>query len=190
LNTSFDWTRSVAIAAALALHLALALWVTGASEPRGAIESISDVLVWGETPYVPVVLTAPVESARQADAAVTPTRMLSRKQDDAAGDTVDGIQRSSGPGAPRQVSSEWHRQPEQRFEARNPMEARSGLDYTPTRFSKAWIPQGDAMDQLALRFPVVAIIRNAAGYRKPCTDEEKKQRLPRCFPPGSEPEGY
>ena len=109
--------------------------------------------------------------------------MLSRKQDDTAGDTVDGIQRSSGLRAQRQVSSEWHRQPEQRFEARNPMEARSGLDYTQTRFSEVWIAQGDAMDQLAFRFPVVAIIRNAAGYWKPCTDEEKKQRLARCFPP-------
>jgi len=88
------------------------------------------------------------------------------------------------------TSSEWHEAPAYTFGPANPLDHRPPLEYTPTRFAGSWVPEGNVIDELAHRYRAVALLRAAMGYRRPCTDEEKRQRLPRCFPPGAEPEGW
>jgi hypothetical protein len=65
---------------------------------------------------------------------------------------------------------------------RQPWERPQALATDTTQFDAAWAPDGDFADDLAWRSPTAALVMAVLGRRIPCTDDERRQRLPRCVP--------
>lgn len=184
----FSLSRVAAIAAALALHAGLGLWVSlpvdGAAEEQGASPIVWEVA----SPTVPVSLPPPPPVRRAPDLGrqvPSDARLADRSSlESAPTPPTDGHRAST-----TSTASEWHRDPIYQPSDRSPFDRPVAIEYVATRFDSAWTPDGDLVDQLAHRHRAIAIARAVTGYRKPCTEDEKRRRLPRCLPPPSDPRG-
>lgn len=186
----FSWPRSVAIAAVIALHASFFLMITSPST-RFPDHAGSRPLLWDEYERLPVMLEKSRATPERVPAEIrrlAPTDLRTTASSEAASSSSSPEGGERGVALHADLPDEWSRPTETRFDAWNPMTTGSPIDYTPTRFAHAWAPEGDAMDQLAFRSRAVSILRAAMGYQRPCTDEEIRRRLPRCFPPGAEPD--
>jgi hypothetical protein len=182
--TGFSWPRVFGIAAALGLHAGIGLWVSLPSDSAPAEGQGTDPFVWEIAPHVPVALPPlPRPSSSPAtNLPPSPLDVYTQRSDAEPPRSYSRI-------APPQISSEWHADPAYVANPSNPLDRPAVLEHTPTRFDDAWISDGTVVDQLAHRYRAVALIRAATGYQKPCTESEKRQQLPRCFPKPADPRG-
>lgn len=57
------------------------------------------------------------------------------------------------------------------------------LEPRPTRFSRAWMPEGDALEQASFRSPAVrAALALFGGPPRRCSEVERRLRRPDCLP--------
>jgi hypothetical protein len=60
---------------------------------------------------------------------------------------------------------------------------RNTVEYQSTRFNNSYKPSGNAVDSLKWKSKTVNLITGLfGGNMKMCTDEDRKNRLPRCVP--------
>lgn len=180
--SGFSWPRVFGIAAALGLHAGFGLWVLQPSTHSPSEGPVTEPFVWEVTPHVPVALPSAPQQASSPASKLPPSPLdLYTPNNDA-----EPLPPDSRSGRP-QLSSEWHAEPIYLANPSNPLYRPPVLEHTPTRFDEAWMPDGTVVDQLAHRYRAVARFREATGYQKPCTDSEKRQQLPRCFPKPADP---
>lgn len=66
---------------------------------------------------------------------------------------------------------------------RDPLRRAPALDARGTRFARAWVPDGNAMEQAAFRSPAVAVAMGLfGGPPKKCTEVERRLRVANCLP--------
>ena len=179
---NFSWPRVFGIAAALGLHAGFGVWVLQTSDHSPPDGPLTEPLVWEVTPHMSVALPLAPQQAI-SPASNFPPSPLDLHTPNSDADALPADSRSGRP----QLRSEWHAEPIYLANPSNPLDRPPVLEYTPTGFDEAWIPDGTVVDQLAHRYRAVARFREATGYQKPCTDSEKRQQLPRCFPKPVDP---
>lgn len=185
-NDSFNWPRVLGIAAALSLHAGLALWTSVPTENAEREERGHHTLVW-DPPSSVAVSIPPPHAPQQPVPSANASRPFPINQQASINGPPAVVAHTAGDRP--HVISEWHADTLYESGPANPLDRRPVLEHIPTRFDDAWISDGTLVDQLAHRYRAVALIRAATGYQKPCTDFEKRQQLPRCFPKPADPRG-
>lgn len=182
--SGFSWPRVFGIAGAVAVHAGLGLWAFQPADLSPAAVQGSETLVWESAPHVPVALPPPPQQPAASANALPPSPLdVYTPPTEAQRQIPDSrIGRA-------QLRSEWHADPTYQATPSNPLDRPTVLEHTATRFDDAWISDGTVVDQLAHRYRAVALVRAATGYQKPCTELEKRQQLPRCFPKTADPRG-
>ena len=181
---------AVAMLVAMALQISFALFLVLHGDPppaQGPAQEFRLVLTWFERTHLPsppvhAPPSTPSTPSTPASPRLAPTKSAVRTASNSPADRQpDGSKLSNVPPAPL-ILTVPTTTPPGTFDSHALDRSKSPPAYEQTRFAKAWTPDGGAVQKTwAHRSRAAQLLLSATGALDfPCTDEEKRQRKPRC----------
>lgn len=174
----------VAMLVAISLQISFALFLVLHGDPQpaqGTAQEFRSVLTWVERTYIPSPPVHTLSPAPSRPPLATTKSVVRTASNTPAGAQHDGSGMPNVPPAPL-ILTVPSTAPPGTFDSHALDRSKSPPAYEQTRFAKAWTPDGGAVQKTwAHRSRAAQLLLSATGALDfPCTDEEKRQRKPRC----------